>query len=146
MKTLWQTLLQHQSTYPSSQGSASIKIHPFWTYLIKIFKTVSNEENLVYSTHFYYSQFAVWNGKNSLEQLLVWQVGDLWKTWMILNESKLFQRSSRISLVPIRTFREPLFSKPVTGQELIFAVSYNKLALFKFWFEEEDFLCRLWSS
>ena len=34
-----------------------------------------------------------------------------------------------ISLVPFRSFRGPLFPKPVTGQELFFAVSYSKLAL-----------------
>ena len=34
-----------------------------------------------------------------------------------------------ISLVPFRTFRGPLFPKPVTGQELFLAVSYSKLAL-----------------
>ena len=36
---------------------------------------------------------------------------------------------ARISLVPFRTFRRPLFSKPVTGQELFFAISYSKPAL-----------------
>ena len=34
-----------------------------------------------------------------------------------------------ISLIPLRTFRGPLFPKPVTGQELFFAVSYSKTAL-----------------
>ena len=34
-----------------------------------------------------------------------------------------------ISLVPFRTFRGPLFPKPVTGQELFLAVSYSKPAL-----------------
>ena len=29
----------------------------------------------------------------------------------------------------IQTFRGPLFSKPVTGVELFFAISYNKPAL-----------------
>ena len=32
----------------------------------------------------------------------------------------IFPWSSRISLVPFRTFRGPLFPKPVTGQELFF--------------------------
>jgi hypothetical protein len=32
-------------------------------------------------------------------------------------------------LVPFRTFRGPLFPKPVTGQELFLAVSYSKPAL-----------------
>ena len=40
---------------------------------------------------------------------------------LMLNESKLFQRSSRISFVPFRTFRGPLFPKPLTGQELFLA-------------------------
>jgi accessory gene regulator protein AgrB len=34
-----------------------------------------------------------------------------------------------ISLVPFRTFRGPLFPKPVTGQELFLVVSYSKPAL-----------------
>ena len=54
---------------------------------------------------------------------------DLKDSKQILNESKLFPWSSRISLVPFRTFRGPLFPKPVTGQELFFAVSYSKLGL-----------------
>ena len=45
---------------------------------------------------------------------------------LILDESKLFPR---ISLVPFRSFRGPLFPKPVTGQELFWAVSYSKQAL-----------------
>ena len=32
-------------------------------------------------------------------------------------------------MVPFRAFKGPLFPKPVTGQELIFAVSYSKPAL-----------------
>ena len=35
----------------------------------------------------------------------------------------------RISLIPSRTFLGSLFPKPVTGQELFFAVSYSKPAL-----------------
>ena len=31
--------------------------------------------------------------------------------------------------LPFRTFRGPLYPKPVTGQELFFAVSYSKPAL-----------------
>ena len=54
---------------------------------------------------------------------------DLKDSKLILNESKLFPWSSRISLVPFRTFRRPLFPKPVTGQELFFVVSYSKPAL-----------------
>ena len=44
-------------------------------------------------------------------------------TKLILNESKLFPWSSRISLVPFRTFKGPL---PVIGQELFLAVSVVK--------------------
>ena len=54
---------------------------------------------------------------------------DLKDSKLILNESKLFRWSSRISLVPFRTFRGPLFLKPITGQELFLAVSYSKPAL-----------------
>ena len=35
----------------------------------------------------------------------------------------------RISLESFRSFRGPLFRKPVTGQELFFSVSYSKPAL-----------------
>ena len=35
----------------------------------------------------------------------------------------------KISLESFRSFRGPLFLKPVTGQELFFAVSYSKPAL-----------------
>ena len=54
---------------------------------------------------------------------------DLKDSKLILNESKLFPWSSMISLVPFRIFRGPLFPKPVTGQELFFAISYSKPAL-----------------
>ena len=37
--------------------------------------------------------------------------------------------SYTISLKSFRSFRGPLFRKPVTGQELFFAVSYSKPAL-----------------
>ena len=47
---------------------------------------------------------------------------DLKDSELILNESKLFPWSSRISLVPFRTFRGPLFPKPVTCQELYLAL------------------------
>ena len=50
---------------------------------------------------------------------------DLKDSKLILNESKLFPWSSRISLVPFKTFRGPLFHIAVTGQELFLAVSYN---------------------
>ena len=52
---------------------------------------------------------------------------DLKDAKLILNESKLFPWSSRISLVPFRTFR-------VTGQELFLAVSYSKPALAGIWY------------
>ena len=45
------------------------------------------------------------------------------------NESKWFPWSSRINFIPFRILRGPLFHKPVTGQELVFAVSYSKPAL-----------------
>ena len=54
---------------------------------------------------------------------------DLKDSKLILNESKLFPRSSRITLVSFITFRGPLFPKQVTGQELFLAVSYSKPAL-----------------
>ena len=65
------------------------------------------------------------------DQLLVWGVGcrgplkDLKDSNLILTESKLFPWSS--SLVPVS--RGPLLSKPVTGQELFLAASFNKPAL-----------------
>ena len=37
-----------------------------------------------------------------------------------LYESKWFPWSSRINFIPSRIFRDPLFHKPVTGQELFF--------------------------
>ena len=37
--------------------------------------------------------------------------------------------SFRISLESFRSFKGPLLHKPVTGQELFFAVSYSKPAL-----------------
>ena len=54
---------------------------------------------------------------------------DLKDSKLILNASKLFPFSFRISLVPFRTFRGPLFPKTVTGQELFLAVSYSRPAL-----------------
>ena len=39
--------------------------------------------------------------------------------------------SFRISLDSFMTFRDPLLHKPVTGQELFFAVYYSKPALEK---------------
>ena len=42
-------------------------------------------------------------------------------------------------MVPFRTFRGPLFPKPVTGQELFFAVSYSKPALHILIFEGDHF-------
>ena len=54
---------------------------------------------------------------------------DLKDSKLILNESKLFPWSSKISLVPFRTFRGPLFPKKVTGQELFLAVSYSESVL-----------------
>ena len=51
---------------------------------------------------------------------------------LIAYESKWFPWSSRINFIPFRIFRGPLFHKPVTGQELFFAVSYSKPALDNF--------------
>ena len=51
----------------------------------------------------------------------------------VLNGTKLILDdnldSFRISLESFRSFRGPLLLKPVTGQELFFAVSYSKPAL-----------------
>ena len=44
---------------------------------------------------------------------------------LIVCESKWFPWSSRINFIPFRIFRGPLFHKPVTGQELCFAVPYR---------------------
>ena len=49
---------------------------------------------------------------------------------LIVYESKLFPRSSRINFIPFRIFRGPIFHiMYVTGQELFIAVSYSKPAL-----------------
>ena len=75
------------------------------------------------------------------DQLLVWGVGDLKDSKLILNETKLFPMIIyRISLVPFRTFRKSLFPKAVTGQELFFAISYSKLAL------ESKIICKYINS
>ncbi len=54
----------------------------------------------------------------------------------VLNDAKLIQDDQenhidpfQISLVPLRSFRGPVFRKPPTGQEHFFAVSYSKPAL-----------------
>ena len=54
---------------------------------------------------------------------------DLKDSKLIPNASNLFPWSSRISLVPFRTFSGPLFPITVTDQELFFIVSYSKPAL-----------------
>ena len=46
-----------------------------------------------------------------------------------MNDSKLIVYESRINFIPFRIFIGPLFHKPVTSQELFFAVSYSKPAL-----------------
>ena len=58
----------------------------------------------------------------------------LWETIMELTKLILDDHgnnldSFRISLESFRSFRGPLLLKPVTGQELYFAISYSKLAL-----------------
>ena len=50
-------------------------------------------------------------------------------TKLILNDHGNNLDSFRISLESFRSFRGPLLLKPVTGQELFFAVSYSKQAL-----------------
>ena len=71
---------------------------------------------------------------------------DLKDSKLILNESKLFPLSSRISLVPCRTFRGLLFPTPVTDQELFLAVSYSKLALDNAAKTEKKLSCHFWQS
>ena len=48
---------------------------------------------------------------------------------LILDDQGNHLNSYTISLESFRSFRGPLFHKPVTGQELYFAVSYSKPAL-----------------
>ena len=50
-----------------------------------------------------------------------------------------------ISLVPFRTFREPLFHKPVTGQELFLVVSYSKPSLGP-WYFPSVHVCIEWPT
>ena len=50
-------------------------------------------------------------------------------TKLILDDHGNNLNSFRISLESFRSFRGLLLHKPVTGQELFFAVSYNKPAL-----------------
>ena len=52
-------------------------------------------------------------------------------TKVILDDYGNSLDSFRINLESFRSFKGPLFHKPVTGQELFFAVSYSKLALIK---------------
>ena len=46
VKSWWQILMQHQSTYPRGPESASIEILPFRPHFINFSKTVSYEVNL----------------------------------------------------------------------------------------------------
>ena len=50
-------------------------------------------------------------------------------TKLILDDHGNNLDSFRISLESFRSFRGPLLHKPVTGQELFFAVSYSKSEL-----------------
>ena len=50
-------------------------------------------------------------------------------TKLILDDHGNNLDSFRISLESFSTFRGPLLLKPVTGEELLFAVSYSKPAL-----------------
>ena len=52
-------------------------------------------------------------GQKRADVILEWSLKD---SKLILNASKLFPWSSRISLVPFRTFRGSLLPKPVTWQ------------------------------
>ena len=68
-------------------------------------------------------------------------------TKLILDDHGNNLDSFRISLESFRSFRGPLLLKPVTGQELFFAVSYSKPALAKLHFPESGFtIPRLWHS
>ena len=69
------------------------------------------------------------------DQLLVYRIPlkDLNDSKVIVYESKGFSWPFRINFIPFRIFRGPLFHKPVTGQELIFTVSYSKPALGTWW-------------
>ena len=43
----------------------------------------------------------------------------------------MYNFASRINFIPFRIFRDPLFHKSVTGEKLVFAVSYSKPVLTK---------------
>ena len=51
------------------------------------------------------------------------------KVLLILNEHRLLPKLFGINLVLFRTFRHPLFPKPVSWLRLFFAASYSKIAL-----------------
>ena len=68
------------------------------------------------------------------DQLLLWRIRALWRYWMVPKWSYVDHHwnnldSFRVSLESFRSFRGPLLLKPVTGQELFFAISYSKPAL-----------------
>ena len=86
-----------------------------------------------FKTAAFQNRFAVRNGKKQfLTSYWLENKGPL----KVLNDTKLTLDdhgnnldSFRISLEPFRSFRGPLLYKPITGQELFFAVSYSKPAL-----------------
>ena len=78
-------------------------------------------------------RFAVRNSKKKfLTSTGLWNRGPLKilnGIELILDDQGNHLDSYTISLKSFRSFRGPLFRKPVTGQELFFAVSYSKPAL-----------------
>ena len=71
-----------------------------------------------------------------------WPVTGLWNKGplkvlngnkLILDDNGINLESFRIKLESLRSFRGTLLLKPVTGQELFFAVSHSKPALAKNW-------------
>ena len=71
------------------------------------------------------------------DQLLVCEIGVLWRFWMVYKIDPGWSRSGEslgliiytISLESFRSFRGPLFRKPVTGQELLFLLFGKELLL-----------------
>ena len=75
------------------------------------------------------------SGKKVPDQILVCELGTsespVWKVpnWSYLDDQATQLDSSKISLESLRSFRCPLFHKPVTDQVLFFATWYKKPAL-----------------
>ena len=91
-------------------------------------KDLNDSPDHLGSIEYHWSGFAVRNGKNSS-----WPVTSLGTKGplKLLNGTKLILGNNlfRITLESFRSFRGPLLYKPVTGEELFFAVSYSKHAL-----------------